>query len=110
VQPLTITAEPLRGGVHVRLAGELELASAAGLEAELQGVEAGGPSWVGLDLRGLSFIDSTGLRLVLAADARARQGGRRLVLVRGGPAVQRVFELTGVDDRLAWVTDPAELG
>ena len=48
-----------------------------------------------VDLGRLAFIDSTGLRLLLQADARARERGCELVLRPGEPAVQRVFEVTG---------------
>jgi anti-anti-sigma factor len=48
----------------------------------------------------LTFIDSTGLRLVLEWDSVARRDGLRLRLRPGPPAVQRVFEVTGVIERL----------
>ena len=60
-----------------------------------------------LDLRGLAFIDSTGLRLIVSADARAREQGRRLAVVRGPEAVQRIFRVTRLDERLDMVDDPA---
>jgi anti-anti-sigma factor len=62
-----------------------------------------------LDLRGLSFMDSTGLRFVVTADQRARQAGRRLAVVQGPGAIQRVFEITRLGERLDIVADPAEL-
>ena len=49
------------------------------------------------DLAGLSFMDSTGLRLIVAAAARAGEAGRRFVVVRGPDPVHRVLELTGLD-------------
>jgi len=56
-----------------------------------------------LDLSNLDFIDSSGIRLILAADARSRMDGDRLRLVRGRQSVHRVFELTGVAERLRFV-------
>jgi anti-anti-sigma factor len=55
-------------------------------------------------------MDSTGLRIVLSADARARAAGRRFVLVRGNDMVQRVLRITRLDERLEIVSDPALAG
>jgi anti-anti-sigma factor len=48
-----------------------------------------------LDLRELAFMDSSGVHAIVAASSRAREGGRRLVLVRSRPDVDRIFGLTG---------------
>jgi anti-anti-sigma factor len=61
-----------------------------------------------VDLRGLTFIDSSGVSGVLAAARRARDAGSRLVCVPGPPSIRRVFELTGVDTVVEWVDDPRE--
>jgi anti-anti-sigma factor len=66
----------------------------------LTAVEQGAPSLIVLDLSDLSFIDSSGLRVLLLADGRARESGRELVLTRSTDAVQRVFEMTGTRDLL----------
>lgn len=102
-------AEPEPGVLVVGLAGELDISNAGRIEQELRRVEGREPSIVVLDLRDLQFIDSTGLRLVVAADARARQHGWRLRVVRGPETVHRVFRITFVDKRLDFVTDPDEL-
>ena len=60
-----------------------------------------------IDLSRLQFIDSTGLRLLLQADARAREQGYELVLQPGEPTVQRVFEVTGALDVLHFEDSPA---
>jgi anti-sigma B factor antagonist len=86
--------------VLVELSGELDLASAVKLEDELKHLEASSPAVIVLDLQALSFMDSSGLRAVLAADSRAREDGRRLVLVRGDERVQRVLRITRLDERL----------
>jgi anti-anti-sigma factor len=54
-------------------------------------------------------MDSTGLRLLITADIRARQDGRRLVIVQGNEMVQRVMRLTRLDERLDIVEDPGAL-
>lgn len=97
------------GVVVVVLEGELDLAAAPVLEEELERVEQRSPRYVVIDLRDVTFIDSSGLRLLLATDARARKAGRQLVLVRGPEVVQRVFEISLLDRRLAFVDDPADV-
>ena len=91
--------------VHVELSGELDLATAPKLEDELRRIEDVGPALIVLDLRPLTFMDSSGLRALLATDARAREAGRRLVLIRGDERVQRVLRITRLDERLEIVDD-----
>jgi anti-sigma B factor antagonist len=90
--------------------GELDLSGAAVLQAEIDRLaddhDLGG---MVLDLRGLEFMDSSGLRLVVLADMEAREAGRRFALVRGDETVHRVFEITRMSERLDFVSDPEEL-
>ncbi|MDQ6750638.1 MAG: STAS domain-containing protein [Actinomycetota bacterium] len=95
------------GAVRLRFSGELDIATAPEVEEELRRLEAGAPPVLVLDLRGLEFMDSTGLRTVVAADTRAREAGRRLVVVRGPAAVDRIFTVTQLDERLEIVEDLA---
>jgi anti-sigma B factor antagonist len=105
---LEVTAERSdRGTVRLALAGELDISSASQLDDELAKIEAAAPPVIVLDLRELEFLDSTGLRAVVAADARAREQGRRLAIVRGPAAVHRVFNVTRLDERLDIIDDPA---
>ncbi|MDP2710588.1 MAG: STAS domain-containing protein [Solirubrobacteraceae bacterium] len=90
-----------RGSDHVvALSGELDLATAQGAESELRAAEATDAAQIILDLADLDFIDSTGLQLIIAADARCRAGGPRLRLLPGPPQVQRIFEITATTDIL----------
>jgi anti-anti-sigma factor len=90
--------------------GDLDLSGAAPLEAELDRLLAEpGLEAVVLDLRGLAFMDSSGLRVVVVAHLRTREAGRRFVLVRGAETVHRVFEITRMAERLEWVGDPGEV-
>jgi len=90
--------------------GELDLSGATVLEAELLRLaREPGLDTVVLDLRGLEFLDSSGLRLVVVADMRAREAGRRFALVRGAETVHRVFDITRMTDRLDFVADPDEV-
>jgi stage II sporulation protein AA (anti-sigma F factor antagonist) len=87
--------------VHtISLIGELDVATAETVDQELERVEATDAEPIVLDLAGLTFMDSTGVRLVMAAYARSRAETDRLALLRGPQQVQRVFELCGVDGLL----------
>jgi anti-anti-sigma factor len=89
------------GAVHsVLLTGELDLANAEAVEHELLGVEAGDAGSIVLDLSGLTFMDSSGIRLLVHAAARSSAGSGRLTLIRGGEAVERVLQITALDDIL----------
>jgi anti-sigma B factor antagonist len=103
---LEVTTEQHGGQTRLVVAGELDIASAESLEHELATVEANSPGTLVLDLRSVAFIDSTGLRAVIAADERARSDGRRLVVVRGPGAVERALSVTQLDQRLEIVDDP----
>ena len=106
---LDVTTSDRPDGALIELAGELDLATAPKLDDEMKRLEEDGPAVIVLDLRGLAFMDSSGLRALLAADSRAREAGRRLVLVRGDERVQRVLRITRLDERLEIVDDlPAQ--
>src|SRR3954465_7332824 len=94
--------------VRVEGGGELDLSSALVFEEQLRRIEEEcEPKLIVLDLRSLKFMDSTGLRLILSAHARAINHGRKLAIVEGGEAIRRIFRLTGVLTRLNVVEAPA---
>lgn len=84
----------------VRLFGELDLATTERVQQELERIEATDASSIVLDLSGLAFMDSSGVRLLVGAHARSRASSNRLTLLRGGPAVQHVLEVSGLLGRL----------
>lgn len=94
------------GRALIALAGELDISSASRVEEELSSLQAQSPKLIVLDLRGLEFMDSTGLRLIVRADEAARAEGTRFVIVRGPEAVQRVFQIVGLEDRLEMADAP----
>ena len=106
---LDVTTEDRNGLVHLALVGELDLSTVAKVQEELRRIEVSSPATLVVDLSKLSFLDSTGLRCIVTADERARQEGRRIVIVRGPDAVQRVFAITRLDDRLEMVDDAASI-
>jgi anti-anti-sigma factor len=103
---LQIRRVPRTDGAELRLSGELTLATAGSLIDEVGQVERSAPALFVLDLRALRFIDSTGLALLIAAHKRARRDGRRLVVVVGPGAVQRLFALSGLEGRFETVPAP----
>lgn len=107
---LDVRTEDRNGLVHVALVGELDLSSVAKVQEELRRIEASAPATLVVDLSKLTFLDSTGLRCIVTADERARAEGRRIVIVRGPDAVQRVFAITRLDDRLEMVDDAGAIG
>lgn len=88
-----------RGGTHtISPLGELDVATSPKLEAELLRVEATDVTSIVLDLSGLDFIGSTGVKVIVAADARSRADSDRLVLLRPSEIVARVFVICGMGD------------
>jgi anti-anti-sigma factor len=95
------------GQIVLTLRGELDLATAPDLEeAALPVIRGGGR--VTIDLRGLEFIDSSGVRVLVAGHAAARLSGGSLTIVRApidGP-VDRVIAIAGITEALDMVDEP----
>ena len=83
------------GAIVVEVGGEVELHSAPQLREELHRVCEAGNSCIVVDLTGVSFIDSTGLGVLIGGLKRARARGS-LSLVCPQHKVRRVFEITGL--------------
>jgi anti-anti-sigma factor len=92
----------------VRLRGELDLSGATTLDQELEQLEQGPATTIVLDLRDLTFMDSSGLRVIAMASQRGEADGRRVALVPGPEQVMRVFDVTRMRERLDFVADPRE--
>ena len=88
------------GQVHVlRLIGELDKDSAPAFDAELRRIEATDAGEIVVDLSMLRFVGSDGLKVLIQANARSRDGGKRLMLVLGDD-VRNTFETAGLLSRL----------
>ena len=87
------------GRIRVRLRGELDLASGPTLGEVLRGLRERRAS-VLLDLDELSFIDMSGLRVVLAAAEQASRDGGGFAVTRGSSQVRRLIELVQPDGDL----------
>ena len=95
-------------GAELRLSGELTLATVTGFVARLAHAEVAAPAILVLDLRGLRFIDSTGLAELVAADKRIRRDGRRLLLVMAPGPVERLLALTRLDHHFEIAAEPPD--
>ena len=100
---LSLRTEHLGGESTVTLWGELDIASAAVLEAEVMVAEQLGARSITIDLSGLDFLDTSGLQAILGAHARCLRHGRELTLLRGPSQVQRIFDLTQTRRSLAFL-------
>jgi len=89
----------------VSVRGDFDLQVAERVVAELEKVEEGEPALLVIDLSRLSFMDSSGMGVIAAAQARSVEAGRRLVLVRPPYSVRRAFELSGFEDVVEIVDD-----
>ena len=108
-EEFSITAADRDGRAHLTLRGELDLATAPELEQLVnESLDAGNE--VVVDLRALEFMDSSGIRVLVAAHARAARVGARLFIVRpaSGSAVAKIVEVSGLDGELNIVDDPAQ--
>jgi anti-sigma B factor antagonist len=113
---VTPTSEHLRIDVRsgpdrvvLGLHGELDLLGAPLLQREIEKVEGEAPGIVVLDLQDLQFVDSAGLRVILAAHERSHQNGQELALTPGTEQVQRLFTIAGVNDHLRIILSADEL-
>jgi anti-sigma B factor antagonist len=102
----TLRLEERRDGDRTVLAlhGELDLATVDEVRARLDALRAERTPVV-LDLDGLEFMDSTGIRLVLQAAQDGAGTGWDFAITRGSYAVRRVFEAARIEDRLPYATE-----
>jgi anti-sigma B factor antagonist len=98
--PFTVERQLESDRIRIVVTGELDMETGPRLREELLIVESEQPDTLVLDLRGVSFFDSTGLEIVLDAEVRAREAGRTLVVLPGDGEPRRVLELAEVTDRL----------
>ena len=102
-----ISVTPDEDRVLVAPEGELDLSTALPLEEELHGLQARGFQRLVLDLRGLTFLDSSGLRLLVNARRDALERGKKFSLIDGAPRVCRVLDITGLRPHFEFEPPPA---
>src|ERR1700742_660823 len=86
--------------IRLVVEGELDMETGPRLHEEIERVHAVAPARLVLDLRELTFFDSTGLQIVLDAEVRCRTEGRELIVLPGDGEPRRAVELADVTDRL----------
>ena len=91
----------------LRLSGELDLANATRLQVELERLEIQADSTVVLDLRAIEFMDSSGLRALLAAQEEIEQRGAECAVTRGSEQVERLLRVTQASQYLQMIDSPA---
>ena len=101
-EPFAVEVQRRDDVAIVQPRGELDIATVETLRAALDGIES--PGRLVLDLRGLSFIDSTGLHLLVALHQRAQRDGFQLTLLAPAAPIDRAIELCGLDEVLPFVT------
>lgn len=94
--------------VVLSLDGELDMANAPRLQHAIDSEDAGARAVV-LDLQRLTFLDSTGLRVILAALEHCQERGQQFAITRGSEQVQRLLSVTGVAAHLRTLATPDEL-
>ncbi|MEA2131566.1 MAG: anti-sigma factor antagonist [Solirubrobacteraceae bacterium] len=91
---------------HIAPSGELDIASAPAFEQAIADATAEPGAELVLDLRELTFMDSTGLRTLAQANVKAVQAGTALSIWRGPRQIERVLEISGLADLLPLVDAP----
>jgi anti-anti-sigma factor len=104
--PFEIHTELTGDAVRLTLAGELDMATAPRLEEAVAGVLAKGARDVIVDLGGLAFVDSSGLRLFITLNDRAAAEAWTLGLIRPPARLLSVFQITGAEQNLPFIEDP----
>ena len=88
---------------RLQLAGEFDLAAVDIVERELAPVISSKPAAVVIDLRGVTFMDSTALEVLSQLNDTAQSDGFKLWITGGGGELDRVFRITGLDQVLPLV-------
>jgi anti-sigma B factor antagonist len=89
--------------ITLDVSGELDIGSAPQLEAAAAGAVDSGPKRLVVDLRAVTFLDSTALGVLIATANRAERIGTSLFVVRPAGPARQIFALCGVDDLFAEV-------
>jgi anti-sigma B factor antagonist len=95
--------------IVLELEGELDMANAPLLQTAIEEQDLAGAKIVVLDLQGLTFLDSTGLRIILAAREQCWRRGQEFAVTPGSQQVQRLLSVTGVGEHLRTLASADEM-
>ena len=101
--PFSIQIEHRGSSLLVSISGEFDLGATEQFGKVVEEIKGKDVHDVEIDLRKVSFIDSTGLRMLVEAERITRERELTLRIVRGGSAVERVLQITGLDQVLPLV-------
>jgi anti-sigma B factor antagonist len=101
---LTIDVTSAAKAQKIVLTGEADLLGAPKIEAAFKDASAGEPELIVVDLRSLTFIDSSGLQALITGHQLCHARGHELRIVPGPKNVQRLFELTGMNEALPFTS------
>jgi len=104
-QRLDVVVSEVDGATRIRPEGVLDIRGAADFEHELLTALSRRPKEIVVDLRGVTFIDSLGLRSLFRACGWCERRHMALSVVAGGEPVQRILRVTGADMWLPLVED-----
>jgi anti-sigma B factor antagonist len=107
-EQLRIEAREESDRIVLALTGELDMANAPLLQRAIEGPELADTTVV-LDLQGLTFLDSTGLRIILAAREQCWRRGQEFAVTEGSQQVQRLLSVTGVGEHLRTLASADEV-
>ena len=105
LEPFRCEVEPDREAVLVRPVGPLDLVTAPVVDAQLAELWPVGYARLVLELREVTFLDSSGLRLLVAWDVQGAADGVAFIIVPGSAFVRRVLQVAGVADRLTYARE-----
>jgi anti-sigma B factor antagonist len=100
---LSVSEKVGSGAVTLYLEGELDLQDAEALQRRLDHLQQTYRGRLVIDLRGLDFLGSAGVAVLVRAESYARRDGWVLEIRQGGPQIRRVFEVCGLLDELPFV-------
>ncbi len=100
--PFRVDVHPERDVVRVAAVGELDLATVTQLRAQIDELRQAGFEHLVLDLRQLTFMDSSGVALILDEDRSARRNGRDFSLINGAPPIRRLLKVCCGNDVLCF--------
>jgi len=92
-------------GARLTLSGELDIATVPRVVAAVDSTLTAGVRTLTIDLGGLGFVDSSGLRMFIVLDQRASAEGWTLRLTRPPKQAMTVFRVSGVEQNLPFVED-----
>jgi anti-sigma B factor antagonist len=109
--PIRIAVETLADGTRlISVWGEVDLATAPHLERVLEDASSAGDQDVHVELSRDSFIDSTGMNVLIRAAKRLAEAGRALRVTTENPHTQSVIETMGLTERLGMHANPPPVG